>query len=135
VSRSVHEGFAKRFKQALEEAGLDNRTKKELGEAFSVSAQAVQKWLNGEAIPTAERAPRVAGILGVRRAWLLDDEQPMRAFRGDVTEQVPGYESKHGLSLSGDEFKLLNLYRKLPRQLQQDVTSLLAGISRLQPRK
>jgi transcriptional regulator with XRE-family HTH domain len=131
VSRSVHEGFAERFKQALDEAGLGSSTKKDLGELFGVSAQAVQKWLNSESIPTAERAPLVAGTLGVRRAWLLDAEPPMRVFRGDVTEQSLGYDAKTALSLSGDEYKLLSYYRKLPRKMQQNFATLIADISRM----
>lgn len=98
---------------------------------FGLSAQGVQKWLNGESLPTAERAPLVARTLGVRRAWLLDGEPPMRAHTGDVTEQAKGYDSSNPISLSSDEFRLLTQYRKLSRKMQQDVASLLAGIAKL----
>lgn len=132
MSRTVHEGFAERFEQALAEAGLADSPRKELAELFGLSAQGVQKWRNGEAIPTAERAPLVASALGVRRAWLIDGEPPMRAFKGDITEKALGYDAENGLSLSGEEYRLLTHYRKLPRKLQQDVASLLAGISKMQ---
>lgn len=56
----------------------------------------------------------------------------MRAFKGDITEKALGYDAENGLSLSGEEYRLLTHYRKLPRKLQQDVASLLAGISKMQ---
>lgn len=102
---------------------------------FGVSPQAVAKWLSGDAIPTAERAPVIAEVLGVRRAWLLDAEVPIRPHHGDVTEVGQGYDAKSGLSLSGDEFKLVKAYRKLPRKMQQNVATLMADISKMQTGK
>jgi len=135
VSRIVHDGFTERFKLALSEAGLAGHKQKDLGRLFGVSAQAVKKWLNGESIPTAERAPRIAETLGVRRAWLLDNEQPMRALQGAITEAAQEYQPTSAISLSGAEFRLLTHFRQLPRQLQQDLASLLAGMCELRIKK
>ena len=76
MARNVREEFAERFKLALDEAGL--RDMKDLATALGVTAQAVRKWREGDSIPTAEHAPLLAEKLGVRRAWLLDGELPMR---------------------------------------------------------
>ncbi len=87
---------------------------------FGVSPQAVRKWLEGEAMPVSSRAPMIAERLGVRRAWLLDNELPMRAIQTDMAELASGYVSQgDGLSISGEEFRLLSHYRKLPRNLQE----------------
>jgi transcriptional regulator with XRE-family HTH domain len=130
VSRSVHEGFAERLHLALDEAGYGASTQKDLGRLFGVSAQAVKKWLSGDAIPSAERAPTVAQKLGVRRAWLLDNEQPMRALTGAITEAGHGYSAEQGISLSGAEFGLLTQYRQLPRQLQIGIANLIADFNK-----
>ena len=129
MSRSVHDGVTERFKLALEGAGLDGYKQKDLGRLFGVSAQAVKKWLNGESIPTAERAPLIAKKLGVRRAWLLDNELPMSALHGAITEEVGhDYQPTPAISLSVDEYRLLTQYRQLPKQQQQDLSRLLASM-------
>ena len=130
MSRSVHEGFAERLRLALDEAGYGSSTQKELGRLFGVTGQAVKKWLGGDAIPSAERAPAVAQKLGVRRAWLLDNEQPMRALAGAITETGHGYSAHQGISLSGAEFGLLTQYRQLPRPLQIGIANLIAEINK-----
>lgn len=135
MSRIVHDGFAERFKLALEEAGYASSKQKELGRLFGVSAQAVKKWLNAEAIPAAERAPQVAQKLGVRRAWLLDNEQPMRALHGAITELGHDYKSTAGISLSAEEFRLLTQYRQLPKKLQMDFGNLLTDFGQLLGKK
>lgn len=136
MTRTVREGFAERLKLALDEAGFGNSQLKELGAVFSVSPQAVRKWLMGEAMPTAERAPALAEKLGVRRAWLLDGELPMRAHLLDMAEKGPQYAaSAEGVSISREEFKLLSDYRNLPRNLRLLVEQLADGMNRELRRK
>ncbi|MES2604384.1 MAG: helix-turn-helix domain-containing protein [Pseudomonadota bacterium] len=135
MTRSVHQGFTERLELALEEAGYADYKQNQLGELFGVSGQAVRKWRRGESLPNAERAPHVAGKLGVRRAWLLDDEQPMRALHGAITEDGKDYSSKPGLSLSGEEFRLVTNLRQLPRKQQEDFNNLIAGIVAMQTTK
>ena len=128
VSRSVHEGFTERFQQALGEAGLASKTQKELGRLFGVSGQAVNKWQSGESIPTAERAPLIARVLKVRRAWLLDNELPMRTLEGGITETGKGYGATPELRLSWEEHQLLTQFRQLPKRVQKDWLRLLTGV-------
>lgn len=128
MSRSVHEGFTERFQQALEEAGLASKTQKELGRLFGVSGQAVKKWQSGESIPTAERAPLIARLLNVRRAWLLDNELPMRTLDSAITETGKGYGATPELQLSWEEHQLLSQFRQLPKKLQKDWLRLLEGL-------
>ena len=128
MSRVVHEGFTERFQQALEEAGLAARTQKELGRLFGVSGQAVKKWQSGESIPTAERSPLVARVLNVRRAWLLDNELPMRTLDSAITEAGKGYGATPELQLSWEEHQLLSQFRQLPKRLQKDWLRLLKGL-------
>jgi len=114
-----------RFKQALDEAGYGGCQLKELGTLFKVSAQAVRKWLDGDAMPVSKRAPEVAHILGVRRAWLLDGELPMRPLPATAEKGKDYAREPESLSISGEEFKLIANYRKLPRNLQASMGMLM----------
>ena len=73
----VRQAFAARFRHALTKLGHSTSDQKEMRRLFGVSAQAVRKWAEGQALPTAARIPQVASVLGVRRAWLQDGEEPM----------------------------------------------------------
>lgn len=131
MANSTRREFSKRFRQALNEAGHKETQLHELGGLFEVSGQAVRKWLNGEAIPNSSRAPDIALKLGVRRAWLLDGEQPMRSVQMEVREDAGHYSElgrAQNFSISADEFKLLSNYRNLPLSLQKSVDALLNGI-------
>lgn len=131
MAKSVREEFAERLKQALDEAGYRDRKLKELGALFAVTPQAVRKWLHGEAMPTAEHAPLVAERLGVRRAWLLDNELPIRP-QLDMAEHSGSYAAAapEVTSLSKEEFRLLSAYRSLPRSLRVVVEQMAEAMSR-----
>jgi len=124
VTRAAHTDFAERLKLALDEAGFGTSQLKELGPLFNVSPQAVKKWLDGEALPVSRRAQPLAALLGVRRAWLFDNELPMRPHNADMAEVGKCYRSKDAISISGEEFRLLNNYRRLPRKLQETLSQL-----------
>ncbi len=132
MANLIRREFSKRFRQALTEAGHNETQLHELGSLFEVSGQAVRKWMNGEAIPTSTHAPEIALKLGVRRAWLLDGEPPMRSIQLEVREQAANYSeinSEQNFSISGDEYRLLCNYRNLPTNLRKTVDSLLKGIN------
>jgi transcriptional regulator with XRE-family HTH domain len=125
VGVNIREGFAERLKLALDEAGYSIREKKNLGLLFSVTPQAVSKWLAGEAMPSAIRARAVAETLGVRRAWLIDNELPMRSHTADMAETGHGYAAQEGFSLSSEEFRVLTNFRKLPKSSRNLVEQLV----------
>jgi len=135
VGANVREGFAERLKLALDEAGYNIRQKKALGTLFSVTPQAVSKWLAGEAMPSAVRARTVAEKLGVRRAWLLDNELPMRAHAADMAETGHGYTAQEGISLSSEEFRVLVNFRNLAKPSRGLVEQLVQTLAQLQQRK
>lgn len=136
MTRNVRGGFADRLRLALDEAGYGKAQLKELGVVFGVTPQAVRKWLVGEAMPTAEHAPLVAEKLGVRRAWLLDNELPMRPKVLNMAEKGSAYTAAADeLSISREEFKLLSDYRSLPRTLRTLVEQVVEGMSRELKRK
>lgn len=130
MARKVREGFAERLRLALDEAGYHDTQLKELGVLFAVTPQAVRKWLAGEAMPTAEHAPQVAQKLGVRRAWLLDNELPMRPKLLSMAEKGTGYAAGSELSVSSEEFRLLNDYRSLPASLRRSLEQLVEGMKK-----
>ncbi|MDY6983462.1 MAG: hypothetical protein SV422_10275 [Pseudomonadota bacterium] len=125
MARNVREEFAERFRLALDEAGFSDY--KQLGEMFGVTSQAVRKWRDGDAIPTSEHAPIVAEKLGVRRAWLLDGELPMRPRVVNVGEKSPDYSAEE-LSISSAEFKFLTDYRSLPHATRMALEQLLEAM-------
>lgn len=127
LARNVREEFAERFKLALDEAGFDDY--RELGAMFGVTAQAVRKWRDGDAIPTSEHAPIVAEKLGVRRAWLLDGELPMRPRVVNVGEKGTSYAADE-LSISKDEFRFLSDYRSLPHAMRVALDQLIDAMKR-----
>lgn len=137
MANSIRREFSKRFREALNEAGHKETQLNELGRLFNVSGQAVRKWLDGDAIPNSTRAPGIAAKLGVRRAWLLDGELPMRSIQLEVKEKAAAYNragSSEALSISSDEYRLLDNYRKLPRNLQKTVSALLTSINSNTPK-
>ncbi|MDO9317373.1 MAG: helix-turn-helix domain-containing protein [Gammaproteobacteria bacterium] len=129
---SVRAGFAVRFRQALADAGYGESQLKALGNLFGVSSQAVRKWLQGEATPTSARAAQIAEKLGVRRAWLIDGEEPIRSLTVDVVEpsKMRGAKDAAAISISAKEFRLLTHYRSLPVGLQVSLEAVLEGMSK-----
>jgi transcriptional regulator with XRE-family HTH domain len=130
TEQTVREGFAERLRQALDDAGHRNRTQRELGVLFGVTPQAVRKWLAGSALPSSARAPHVAEVLGVRKAWLLDAELPVRARLLTMDQGAPYKVEADSLSVSSEEYRLLTHFRALSRQQQKAIASLLASMQR-----
>ncbi|PCH62531.1 MAG: hypothetical protein COC19_02645 [SAR86 cluster bacterium] len=125
MKESIQVGFAKRFKQALDEAGYARLQLRQLGKLFGVTSQAVTKWLNAEAMPRSSRASEVAGALGVRRVWLMDGELPMRSIKLNVGDQPENSTRGKELSISSVEYKVLRDFRNLPKKLQDSFASNL----------
>ena len=94
-------------------------------------------------MPRSTRAAEVASVLGVRRAWLMDGEEPMRSISLQVTEGQPGAYGPDGrggeepaaISLSPAEFLLVSRYRCLPRELQASFDSMLQALADTLPEK
>ena len=132
MNASTRKEFSRRFRQALNEAGYKKTQLKELGSLFEVSSQAVRKWLNGDALPSSSRAPQIAMKLGVRRAWLLDGEPPIRSIELKVNESNAAYTNNpdpEALTISDREYRLLCNYRSLPIELQKTIDTLLREIN------
>lgn len=127
--KTAHAEFAARFQQALREAGHGDLQQKELARLFGVTGTAVRKWKEGEAMPSSKRAPQVAHTLGVRRAWLLDGELPMRPHQGrldSTAEAGKSYSRQEAdFSLTSEEFRLVSNFRKLNSGLRRAFSKLL----------
>lgn len=127
----VRQAFASRFRRALAEMGYTAKEQKAMSKLFGVSGQAVRKWAEGDAMPTPSRMPHVASVLGVRRAWLQDGEEPMRPVVTRVADQAGDYDSARSseMSLAGKELRHLLLLRSLSsrqRQIIEELVNLLA---------
>lgn len=130
-NKTARGAFAARLRQALDEAGYGKAQLKEIAGLFEVTPQAVRKWLSGESLPSSTRAGAVAALLGVRRAWLMDGEPPVRLTRISVGEQGNIYSRGEEalLSISGSEYRLLQNFRRLPRPVQQAMEVLLKELA------
>jgi len=121
----VRQAFAARFRLALTELGYSASDQKEMRRLFGVSAQAVRKWAEGQALPTTARLPQVASVLGVRRAWLQDGEEPMYPMLAKVEEDSSNYEGQC-CGISVDELKLLHLYKRLSAKQRDSIQQIMA---------
>lgn len=117
----IKQAFAARFRKALKELGYSYNEQKKMERLFGVSGQAVRKWAEGQAMPTSSRMPLVAEILGVRRSWLEDGEEPMYP--------VVAATSHEAFSMSSKEVELVQEYRKLPPKAQKMVQELLSFLN------
>jgi transcriptional regulator with XRE-family HTH domain len=126
---TVRESFAERLRQALNEGGYRQSSQRDLSLLFGVTPQAVRKWMMGDSMPSSTRAPQVAKVLGVRKAWLFDAEPPMRATVAAL-EQSPRYhpQDSEEFSISHEEVRLLTYFRALPRKQQLTVKGLLISM-------
>ncbi len=128
IKEQVRRAFAARFCKALAEIGYSSHDQQALGRLFGISGQAVRKWAEGETLPTSSRMPQVAAVLGVRRAWLQDGEEPMRPMANRVAEQKKNYDVKpeQGMMLSPEEIKLVLQYRNLIPRQQEAIREMLS---------
>ena len=122
---AVRQAFAARFRLALAELGYSASDQKEMRRLFAVSGQAVRKWAEAQALPTAARLPQVASVLGVRRAWLQDGEEPMFPVLAKVKENSSFYQEDNELDISLDELKLLHLYKRLSAKQRNSIQQLM----------
>jgi hypothetical protein len=126
----VRQAFAGRFRKALMELGFSPNEQTRLQKLFGVSGQAARKWVEGLATPTTARMPEVARILGVRRAWLQDGEEPMRPAVGAADEAGTHRKGHQELGLGGDEVRLLAAYRTLTPELRNALGTVIISLAK-----
>ena len=127
----VRQAFAGRFRKALMELGVSPNEQTRLQKLFGVSGQAVRKWVEGQATPTTARMPEVARILGVRRAWLQDGEEPMRPLAVGTADETGLYQKgRQEMGLSGDEARLLAVYRTLTPELRNALKAVITSLAK-----
>ncbi|HLX81610.1 MAG TPA: helix-turn-helix domain-containing protein [Burkholderiales bacterium] len=122
------EEFTKRLVQKLRERGIDSSSPTQVAQGFNeraplqrVTAQAVRKWLSGEAIPSQPKVKAIAAWLGVTTDWLRFGESsgPAPAMR----QVLPPYRP----ALSDQEF--LRRYRKLSGEHQTALAEIITALS------
>ena len=127
----VRQAFAGRFRKALMELGVSPNEQTRLQKLFGVSGQAVRKWAEGLATPTTARMPEVSKILGVRRAWLQDGEEPMRPLAVGSADETGLYQKgRQEMGLSGDEARLLAVYRILTPELRNALKAVITSLAK-----
>ena len=126
-NEDVRQAFAARFRLALAELGYSASNQKEMRRLFDVSPQAVRKWAEAQALPTSARLPQVASVLGVRRAWLQDGEEPMYPVLAKVGEDSSRYKKNNEVAISVDELKFLHLYKRLSAKQRDSIQQIMAA--------
>ncbi len=113
------------------ELGVSPNEQTRMQKLFGVSGQAVRKWAEGLATPTTARMPEVAKILGVRRAWLQDGEEPMRPLTVGSADETGLYQKgRQEIGLSGDEARLLAVYRTLTPELRSALKTVITSLAK-----
>ena len=85
----------------------------------------------GAGHPTTARMPEVAKILGVRRAWLQDGEEPMRPLAVGSADETGLYQKgRQEMGLSGDEARLLAVYRILTPELRNALKAVITSLAK-----
>ena len=95
--------FKERLKQARQQLGY---SQKKLGDALSVSQEAVSQYERGRITPSPEMVKKMAAVLGVSVGWLLEAEE----------------------AYSPEEIELINAYRRLDERGKRAVKALIASI-------
>lgn len=112
-----HPEFARKFKQAVAMAGVDD-TQRGLSKLLGVSEVMIWSYRNGEKLPRMSTATRIASELGVSVAWLLSDApMPM-----SVEETPAVYEKK---AASRSHRKLIEMINSLSEDEKKDAIKIL----------
>ncbi len=105
--------LADRIAQVMQELGV---TQQEFARLVGISQPAISLYLKGR-VPPADVLYRMAQIAGVSMEWLLGSESSEPRM---VRESPPAY---------GKQVVLLELWERLPAEIQQDLLSLLRHLS------
>jgi transcriptional regulator with XRE-family HTH domain len=104
------------IKNLRKEKGL---TQTQLAETFNLDQTAISKWENDKAIPDTQTLIRLAEFFDVSTDFLL----------GRSNLYYPDRIKNAAPVLSDEERRLLELYRSLPRYLQENAYAELKGMS------
>ena len=104
------------IKRLRKEKGL---TQTQLAETFNVDQTAISKWENDKAIPDTQTLIRLAEFFDVSTDFLL----------GRSNLYYPDRIKNAAPALSDEERRLLEMYRSLPRYLQESAYAELKGMS------
>lgn len=115
---SVRAAFAERLHECIREMGYSTHQQTALGRLFGVSGQAVRKWLNGHALPTAARVVPVARALGVNPSWLLHGE-------GAKYLHMPEDGDLKIVQVNDQEREVLEAFQRLPRSRRRAVREVI----------
>ncbi|BAU57471.1 probable transcriptional regulator [Halorhodospira halochloris] len=130
-SEKFRQTFAKRLRQAINDFGYTGREQKALGELFGVTGQTVQKWLDGTAMPTRDKMPRLASILAVRRTWLEYGEGDKRPSYAISEQRGSAYKEDDIIELKESEINLLLAIRRLSQQDREALEHIIMSWSGL----
>lgn len=120
--------FSHRLKQALKRSPKKVSSAAELSLQFNlrhtsepVTAQAAQKWLTGQSMPTVDKIATLAAWLNVSTQWLRF---------GIAEERISNHQSKKSTSLqrsqpTEDELRFLEKFRALPEHRRHLVLEIV----------
>lgn len=131
--------FAARLKEAMTDAGQStgHGAGAMLSSRYGASNVTANAWLNGEYMPTPERALDMADDYGVEFNWLYFGRSPKRTLRAAhdrVAEDAPSYGSTPSTrDLTPRELILVNNYRAADESTKNVVDAAAAAGAKQPP--
>ena len=120
---SEKEIFSSRLRGALEQAGVQTSSPTRFALEFNlrywgrpVTAQAVRKWISGNAIPSQDKIIALAKWLNVSAEWLRFGEGEANAGGSAVTQDIPAYHAQD-VGLFRDFVALNDEHKHIVREL------------------
>ena len=120
---SEKEIFSSRLRGALEQAGVQTSSPTRFALEFNlrywgrpVTAQAVRKWISGNAIPSQDKIIALAKWLNVSAEWLRFGEGEANGGNSGVTQEIPAYHAQD-VGLFRDFVTLNDEHKHIVREL------------------
>ena len=100
--------FSKNLKKLMDEKGVSRR---DIAEILKISYFTVSDWVNGKKYPRMDKVELLANYFGV--------------LKSDLIEETTKTDSTKSITVTDEEQKLLDLFRKVPENQQQMVLQMI----------
>lgn len=101
--------FSKNLKRIMEERQV---SRKDIAEVLGISYFTVTDWVTGKKFPRMDKVELLANYFGI--------------LKSDLIEERNSSESLRTISITEDEQKLLDLFRRVPENQQQMVLQMIS---------
>ena len=125
MSTMISEPCSVRIRKAL---SIRNMRQSDLCEKVGISKSTLSEYLSGRYLPRQDKTFLLAQALNVDPVWLMGYDVPMEKKAQPESKKVPTTEQQ----LSDGEKLVLQLFRQIPEDRQQEALELLRVALRMQ---